>query len=140
MNIIIDSNILFSALIRDSTIRKLILDCDEVFLFPEYIFEELEEHKEELLRKSKMFEEEFNDLLQLILKKVKVIPNIVLIPYREEAVEIIKDIDIDDVIFIACALAYSDSAIWSEDKALKKQNRIKILNTAEAIDSIQKAF
>lgn len=52
-------------------------------------------------------------------------------PYKKEAFEIIKEIDPDDVIFIASALAYGNSVIWSDDKALKKQSRVKILDTRE---------
>jgi len=41
MEIILDSNILFSALIKDSYIRQIILEYEGYFLFPTYIFEEL---------------------------------------------------------------------------------------------------
>ena len=137
MNVIIDSNELFSALIKDSTTRKIILEYDGFFLFPSFIFEEMQKHKEEILKKSRMSEEDFNKLLQLILKKVVIVPNEVLIPYRNEAFEIVKNIDPDDVLFVACALAYPDSIIWSNDGKLKKQSRVKVLNTQEII-KIQK--
>ena len=131
MNVVIDSNILFSALIKDSITRKLILEYDEFFLFPEYIFEEMEKHKEELFKKSRMNIEDFNKLLQLLLQKVVIVPNEVLYSRRKEAVEIIKDIDPNDAIFLACALAYPDTILWSEDKRLKMQTKIKVLNTKE---------
>ena len=54
MRIIIDSNILFSALIKDSVTRKIILEYNGCFLFPYIIFEEMEEHKEELLEKKSL--------------------------------------------------------------------------------------
>lgn len=52
MNIVIDSNILFSAMVRDSTTRKLLLEYDGLFLFPSFIFEEISKHKGLLLQKS----------------------------------------------------------------------------------------
>ncbi len=131
MNIIIDSNILFSALIKNSFTRKLILTYDGFFLFPNFIFEEMENHKEELINKSGMNHEDFNNLFQLILRKVIIVPNEVLYPYKTEALKIVKDIDLDDVLFIACALAYPESILWSEDKKLKKQIKVKIFNTQE---------
>jgi len=67
MNIVLDSNILFSALIKNSTTRKIILDYDGFFLFPSYIFIEMEHHKDELYKKSELSEKEFDDLLHLIL-------------------------------------------------------------------------
>ena len=131
MRIIIDSNVLFSALIKDSITRKIILDYDSLFLFPSYIFEEMEKHKKELFLKSGMDEDEFYTLLELILKKVLVIPNEMFVPYRKEALSIVKDIDPDDVIFVACALAYPSSIIWSDDKKLKNQNKVNVLSTKE---------
>ena len=134
MHVILDTNILFSALIRDSTTRKLILEYEGLFLFPEYIFEEAEKHKDEIFRKSEMSADEFNRLLALILRKVIIIPSEVLEPYRREAEEMVKDIDANDTLFIACALAYKGSILWSNDSNLKKQSRIKIINTAEAME------
>ena len=131
MRIIIDSNVLFSALIKDSTTRKIILEYAGLFLFPEFIFEEMEKHKRELFRKSGMPENDFNRLLQMLLQKVVIVPNEFLKPYRTEALEIIRDIDPDDVLFMACVLAYPNSILWSDDKNLKTQTRVKVLNTQE---------
>jgi len=41
MNIVIDANILFSALIKDSKTREIILGYNGYFLFPFYIFIEM---------------------------------------------------------------------------------------------------
>ena len=131
MKIIIDSNVLFSAMIKDSLTRRIILEYEGHFLFPSYIFEEFEKYKVEILRKSGMNIIEFNKLLSIILRKVLIVPTETLIPYREEALEIIGEIDVKDVIFIACALAYPNSVLWTDDKRLKKQDNIKVLNTSE---------
>ena len=131
MKIVIDSNILFSALIKDSITRRIILDYENQFLFPSYIFGEMEIHKTELLTKSKMKEKDFEELLSLLIRKVIIIPNELLLHYKKEAYQIIKDIDPDDVIFIASALAFTDSVIWSDDKKLKQQSKIRIINTNE---------
>ena len=94
MNVIIDSNALFSALIKDAKTRCIILEYDGLFLFPSYIFVEVEKHKGELLKKSGMTNVDFAALLQLILKKVMIVPNEVLAPYRKEAYEIVKNVRI----------------------------------------------
>ena len=134
MRIVIDSNILFSALIRDSKTRELILNYDNSFLFPSFIFVEMKKYKNELLQKSGLNEKEFNKLLEIILKKVIIVPSEVLNLHKKEALKIIKDIDPDDALFIACSLAYQDSIIWSDDKELKKQDKIKVFNTAEIMN------
>jgi predicted nucleic acid-binding protein len=134
MDIVLDANILFSALIRDSTTRRIILEYEGIFLFPVYIFDELKEHKTELLRKSNLGEEEFNHLLNMLLRKVYIVPNEALYPRRKEAYEAVKDIDPDDAVFVACVLAYPGSILWSDDKKLKNLSSITVLNTKDLID------
>ncbi len=131
MNIILDSNILFSALIKNSTTRRIILNYDGFFLFPSYIFVEMEHHIDELFKKSGLSQRGFDDLLHLILKKVLIVPHSTLAPYTKDALAIAQNIDINDALFIACALAHHDSVIWSEDKKLKTQSRVRIFNTKE---------
>jgi predicted nucleic acid-binding protein len=131
LNIVIDSNILFSALIKDSVTRGLILLYKGEFLFPSFIFEELEKHKDELLQKSKMKPEHFNVLVFLLLQKMRIVPADILQPYRKVAYETVKHIDPNDSIFIACALAYPYGILWSDDKKLKEQHLIPVINTKE---------
>lgn len=131
MNIVIDANVLFSALIKDSLTRRLILEYDSQFLFPEYIFTEFEKHKDELLHKMRMTPNEAETLLQIILRKVVIIPNAHLKAFRDKALAIAEPIDVNDVIFIACALAYPNSILWSNDKKLKQQHEVTVLNTQE---------
>ena len=68
MRIVIDSNILFSALIRNSKTRKLILEYEGFFLFPNYIFSEMQRHKYELIAKSGMTH--YNDWNWIIDKNI----------------------------------------------------------------------
>ena len=134
MQIVLDSNIVFSALIKDSLTRKLILNLPSKFLFPEYIFEEIAEHKEELSEKLGLDKDKLNSILNSILENIIIVPTILLEKYKQEAVELIKDIDMDDVLFIACALAHPNSAIWSDDKNLKNQKKVKVYSTKEIIE------
>jgi len=101
MNIVLDSNILFSALLKDSTTRKIILTYDGFFLFPSFIFIEMEKHMDELLTKSGMNRKDFDELLHMILKKVLVVPASVMKQYQNEAMSIVKEIDVNDALFIA---------------------------------------
>jgi predicted nucleic acid-binding protein len=131
LKIALDSNILFSALIKDSLTRKMIIWYPEPFLFPSVIFDEMEKHKGELLRKSKMRVKEFEALLEILLRKVQIVPTDVLHPYKKQAYDLVKDIDIDDTLIIACALAYPGSILWSDDKKLKQQSLVPVINTTE---------
>ena len=138
MKIILDTNILFSALIKDSTTRKIILEYDGKFLLPEYIFDEMKKHQEMLYQKTKLEKKEFEQLLQIILTKVEIVPIEKLIPHRAQARQIMENIDVNDVLFIACGVAYPNSVIWTDDKDFKKQDKVKVMNTAEIIEEIGK--
>lgn len=136
MKIVLDSNILFSALIKDSTTREIILNYQGLFLFPEFIFEEMEKYMGVLRKKSKLNEKEFQKLLSIILKKVLIIPNKAIKPFSKEALKIVKDLDENDVIFFACVLAYHDAILWSNDKKLKEQDKVQVFNTKEILELI----
>ena len=70
-----------------------------------------------------------------LLRKVKIIRVDKIIKYKKEADKIIGNIDKDDVIFIATALAFN-CPIWTDDNHFQKQNRIKIIKTNEMIKFI----
>jgi predicted nucleic acid-binding protein len=109
----------------------MILLFTGTFLFPSFIFDEVEKHKEELLKKSEMGTRQFETLLSIILQKVQIVPTDILRPYEEKAYDAVKDIDPDDTLFIACALAYPGSILWSDDKKLIQQSVVPIINTTE---------
>ena len=142
MIFIIDSNVFFSALIKDSATRKIIFELEGTFLFPEYLFEEFKEHLVEIINKSKLPTIDFYELVRSILKKVKIVKNDVLFDYGQEALKIMKNIDKEDSLIVACALAHSGSVIWTEDKHFRKQNKIGIVNTNELMKKLdnQKIF
>ena len=130
MKIVIDTNVLFSALLKDSLTRRLILEYEDKFLFPIFIFEEMRRHQAHLLAKSRMEETDFSKLLDLLLRKVIVVPTTELRTKEKEAKALAQDIDPDDAIFFACALAH-DATIWSDDKALKGQDKVSVITTKE---------
>ena len=128
MDLIIDANVLFSALIKDSFAYTLLFS-DAFHLFtPEYIFIELEKHKEEILKKTERTEEEFFRLIEIIKRRIVIVPLEELVPYVEEAEKLTPDPD--DMAYFALALKLN-CTIWSNDKKLKKQNKTEVYNTHE---------
>jgi len=73
-----------------------------------------------------------------LIDRINVLPKSDIMDHIDEAKEIIGDIDIDDVTFIALALAIPNNGIWTEDKHFKNQNRIKIWSTEEILDLLNK--
>jgi len=137
MRIVVDSNILFSALIKNGGMRKLLFEIEEDLLTPDIVFVEIEKYKEELIEKSGLSWEELQTALHLILRRVSVIADDQLVAFQQEAWELVKEHSPEDVLFIACALAFEKSILWSDDKKLKRQNKIIVLNTQEIVEKFR---
>ncbi len=130
MKLVLDSNIVFSALIKKSTTRNIILSDVFELHAPEYIFNEITKHKELLLKKSKMNEEEFDALLLLLQKHIRLVPKEKYNENMALAEDILKDIDVTDSPFLALALALN-CKIWSNDGHFKQQDKVEVHTTKE---------
>ncbi len=128
MNLVVDANILFSALIKDSFSYDLLFSGKFCLFTPEYILIELEKHKEEILEKTERTAEEFFRLVETLKRRISIFPLEELAPYVEEAENLTPDPD--DMSYFALALKLN-CAILSNDKKLKTQNRIKVYNMQE---------
>ena len=93
---------------------------------------EIEKYKEYLIDNSELSEEEFEELFELLIENINIITFEEIKSYINRAEEIMKNIDIKDSPFIACAL-YLKSGIFSYDEHFKKQNIIKVYDINELI-------
>ncbi|MEK6899645.1 MAG: PIN domain-containing protein [Nanoarchaeota archaeon] len=135
MKLVVDANILFSALMRDSHTRHFLLFSGHALCTSEFVFEEIMEHIDEVSKKTSLSKQEAESLLKDIisLADISIVP---LSEYKEffrDAQKICPDFD--DVHYFALALRLN-CAIWSNDKKLKEQNNIK--NTRRTNPSVQK--
>ena len=133
MNIILDVNVILSALIRDSTTRKIILNSQFEFYFPEPSLDKIRKYKDYILEKSGLSEEEFKDLMAILFKYIRIVPTEEIEKNWDEAKKIMEHIDPEDVVFIATALSISNSIIWSDDRHFEKQDKVKVLKTGAMI-------
>ncbi len=129
--ITIDTNVLVAGLLRDSTIRHVLLNG--TFAAPYTIILELQKHREEFLRKSGLSEKNYEDLVALLLSSIRILMEEDLFPHTPIAAQAVADIDPDDAPFIACALA-ARSILWSDDAALKRQNAVVVKSTKEMLE------
>ena len=129
--IVIDTNILISALIKDSITRKIIIESSLNFAYPEISLYEIIKHKDYILKKGNYNRSEFNTILNRLLEYINLIPLNVTKLKLDEAKEVMKDIDINDTAFLATALALDKSTIWSDDTDFEKQKIVKILKTKD---------
>ncbi len=138
MRIIVDSNILFSAILNtNSRIGQILLFHKSKYRFiaPGYARDEILEHKGKIQRISGFSSEEFFEVYELITKNLSFLDHsIVPQEYYERAFTLCKDIDIDDTVFVAFS-EFHDAKIWTGDKklinGLFKKEFDKIITTGE---------
>jgi len=75
MDLVVDANILISSLISShGKTFELMLNDNFSLIAPEFIFEEVEKYKEDILKKSNLSEDEFNLFLSIISSRINIIP------------------------------------------------------------------
>jgi predicted nucleic acid-binding protein len=136
--LVIDTNILISALIKDSTSRSILTNLKINFIFPQWGIEEIYLYKYSIMKKAGLTEKEFDILLLRMLKYVRLIPADIFAKFKQEADRIIEKIDKNDSAFIATALAFN-CPIWSEDRHFKRQNKIKVITTKDMISYLKQS-
>src|SRR3989338_11254693 len=83
MDLVIDSNILFAALLKDSGTSDIMFK--HKIYAPEFIFEEFRKYKEYLKGKTKRTEENFKELFDLFERNVILIPKEEIDPFIKKA-------------------------------------------------------
>ncbi len=131
MKLIIDTNIFFSGLIKDSITRKILLNPKFEFYVPEYFLSELNKYIPEIMKKAKLKNEELEKLINFFLEKIHLVPINEYKENLEKATEIFGIIDKKDIAFIALALSIKNDGIWSNDKDFDQQTEIKVFTTNE---------
>ncbi len=132
MKLVLDSNILFSMLIKPGRPLNLVLLKDLEIFSPSFVWEEYAKYKDEIALKSQLSPRDFEGLLQLFKNRVIFISEDVLVPYRAKAEMICPDPN--DTLFFATAL-YLNCALWSNEKKLKNQDVIKVYATHELMQA-----
>lgn len=121
--IIIDSNIIFSALLNvNSRIGQIIINGHKKFDFfaPEYVRYEILQHQLKIKKFAHLTDIEFLELFELVIRNIKIL-NHSIIPakFYTDAIKLCESIDIDDVVFIAFA-EFLKGKLWTGDRKLIK--------------------
>lgn len=131
MRLIIDNNILFSLMKPDSTNSHLFSIMNAEFLAPEFINNEFKKYEDECLLKSKLSKIDFIKRKKEILDKIKFIKFSEYKEFIEKTKLYTKDIDDAPYIILALKL---NCPLWSNDKRLKEQSKVKVLSTEDIIE------
>jgi len=132
VKLVVDANVLFSALIKDGVTRRLFFEERLEIYAPEYLFEEFAEHRDEIIQKTHRCKADFWDVMGILKSKISIVPLSEFERFMEKAHEVSPDRD--DAIYFAVAFAIK-GAIWSNDRNLKSQKAVRILNTEEIVAS-----
>ena len=130
IKLVVDANILFSFFRPDSERKHLvegllISDCELVS--PEFVIEELLSDKEKIKKFSGLNESEFSELFLILEDEIMVVPKSEYDKFLSDAIKLSPHIK--DAPYFALALSLN-SPIWSDEKAFKKQSKVKIFSTS----------
>ena len=135
MKLVVDANVLIAALIKSGATRDIFLSGNIEMHSPDYLKEEIEEHRAELIEKADVDKETFNRVLWLLLSKIIFVPADKLLEFEEKSKEVSPDAK--DRAYFALALCMGEEAvIWSNDKKLKEQGKVKVYSTSELLEII----
>lgn len=135
MFVVIDANELFSLLIKGIGKSEAIFFSDKIKLIaPEFLLIEFSKHKKEILSKTHRSEEDFFELLSIFERRITFISKREFKGFISKAFKLFPD-HIKDIPYLALAMKF-DCVLWSEEKLLKNQLRVKVLNTDELFSFI----
>lgn len=134
MLVVVDANTVFSALLTkgrtfDAFLANNLFKRFE-FIAPEFLFFELGKHFNEIVVRSKLSDEELDKVFRFIKGEIDFTPFEEFNRYAGEAEEIAPHAK--DVQYFALALSFH-AAIWSNEKAFKKQSVVKVFSTKDLI-------
>lgn len=141
--LIVDTNIIFSAILNvNSRIAQILLTGERFyeFLAPKYIRTEIWDHHEKIKKITRLNNDEFQEVYELVLKNVTIL-NHSIVPKEDyqQAFKLCKDIDPADSPFVAFSL-YLNCQIWTGDKKLIKGLSQKGFNKTTTTEDLFNEF
>ncbi len=122
MDILIDSNLVYSALLKEGRISRLILHPNPLVTFfaPSYLLQEIERYWERIIFLSGLSGYHLQNSLDELLKNIVLLNDEEIEPgIFKEAERICASVDEKDTIFVAMSL-YFNLHLWTGDKKLRK--------------------
>lgn len=136
MKLVVDSTVLFATIIRRGKTLELI-ESDRLELFsPLFALGEIDEHKQEIIKKSGLSADELMLFIELLRGEVKFIPLDEYVKFFETAMHL--SVDPDDIDFLALALKLN-CPIWSNDPDFSMQPEVKVFSTGKLIELLRRS-
>ena len=136
MDLVVDANILFSFFNPEST-RRMVIEASPQFEFklisPEFGFEELVKDNERIQKYSGLDELKFIIFFSLLEKRIETVPKSEYNNFVSKAKKLAPHLK--DVPYFALALSLN-CPIWSDEKAFKRQSKVKVYDTSELLKEL----
>ena len=143
MKIVVDSNIVFSAILNTKgKLGQLIINGSRHFEYYtiNLLYEEIKTHKEKILRLTGFDYESYEQILNVVLNNITFVDDILLSDDEiAKAFELTKDIDENDSMYIALNNHLS-SNLWTGDKKLINGLRKNGYKRIKSTDEIYRVF
>ena len=145
MRIVVDTNIVFSALLNaNTTMGEILLTLQDKFDFfaPELLRQELERYREKLGKASKLSDQQLNEASVRLLDRLTLVSEDLIGELSwMQAHQLTKDVDENDTPFIALSIELN-ARLWTGDKKLTagilgKGSQI-IITTGQLFDYLEK--
>ena len=117
MKLVVDSNVLFAAIIKDSFTRSVIKSGAFELVAPRLMIEEIQSHRAEIAEYADLSIDETTTVIDWLLRFVRFVPDSKLRPHWRDAATTMRSRDPADTAFLAVYHAEKADAIWSNDKA-----------------------
>lgn len=130
MKLVIDTNRIIAALIRNSASRALLIHPPFSFYIPDSALTEISRHASLLCTKARLDRKTFENVLATLFACIHVVAQDEYANCLSEAKKLITDAD--DVPFLALALAMK-IPIWTDDKHFRQQKRVEVYTTNDLI-------
>jgi len=136
MKYVVDANIILSALISDSMTRRLLVELEDDLLTPAYVHDEIGKYTEMVSEKSGLSPAEVEELIEILFKRIDVVPRPVVLESLQEAARIMRDTDPDDAVYLAAALE-RDAQLWSDDGDYEEQGLVPVATTGDIVERFE---
>ncbi|MBI5065139.1 hypothetical protein HZA97_02775 [Candidatus Woesearchaeota archaeon] len=128
MKILIDTNIVIAALIKNSSAREVILSGKFELFSPEFVMEEINKYKKHICEKADISVDVFEMVVDILFEKITLMSKEKYDEFIEDAREIMKR-DIKDIPYVACYLAIKCEYLWTNDLDFTGMKGIEIIST-----------
>jgi len=129
MKLVLDANVLISALLGSRRTIGLIRMGQHSFYAPRKIVDEVVKYAAETREKAGQTSDEFKDTLAALLVFINVTSPETYASHLDHARSLLEKRDANDAEYLALAFTIQADAVWTNDKDFTVQKNVRVLST-----------